>query len=127
MRRNPAITFAAATAVVALIGGIAATSWQWRQAEQARVQAETQRVIAQDRADKMSLLARMIAVVTPQTDSDWETVHLTLIRWLRDKGGTPEEQRDLLAAFIEALKEAGKEQILDDLLWAIPQEMGSLP
>ena len=51
-RRNPVVAGLTAAVAVSLLVGLAATSWQWRQAVQARGEESTQRQLAEDLADE---------------------------------------------------------------------------
>lgn len=135
VKRNPALALSSSLAVLALVLGLAASTWQWLEAESARRLADTQRreavhqrEVAEQRATQMKQLAAMQAATSP--DDSYAAIEERqrraniLIEWLRTQGGSPTEQRALLGVFVEALRSAGKSGSVDSLIWEIPNQMG---
>jgi len=135
VKRNPALALSSSLAVLALVLGLAGSTWQWVEAESARRLADTQRreavnqrEVAEQRATQMKQLAAMQAATSP--DDSYAAIEERqrraniLIEWLRTQGGSPTEQRALLGVFVEALRSAGKSGSVDSLIWEIPNQMG---
>lgn len=114
VRRHPAIGLATAAALVALLLGLATTSWQWRQAEAAR--ARTQQ------------LAGLMSAAFPTDDSlsdERATSARNAVAWLKQHvPDDPGAQREVLTAFREALTADNKGEAVAVLMNEIFDQFG---
>ncbi|HEU4990935.1 MAG TPA: serine/threonine-protein kinase [Luteimonas sp.] len=115
-RREPRLAAATAIAVVALLAGIAATTWQWREASAQRDIAMTQRDVAErerreadaqrDRAEGTSALGAWLYAQRADADGEASRGDLAtpMLEWLRAHfPGNEARQEATLTSFFTAL------------------------
>jgi len=128
LRRNPAITLAISVAVVALIVGLATTTWQWRRADHERVEANRQQQLASAQAARMQQLAGFMAAAFPAGDAvlDGRSDNArAAVAWLKKHAaGDPSMQRAVLTSFREALSAAHKGDAVAALVNEIVDQLG---
>lgn len=119
--RHPVATTAVAFAFATLVAGLAATTWQWRRAEDARSDAARQKT-------RLAQLAGLTAAAFPAGEGTRETTAASAtqaIAWLeRHVGGDPAAQREVLAAFRAALAAEGKADAVAALVDGIVDRLG---
>lgn len=114
-KREPRLAFASSAAVLALLIGVAATSWQWREASAQR-----------DRALVTTELGAWLYTQNPTGDRRERAIHT--VTWLHNRlPGHDAEQASALTAFITALKlhdERSNTDVSDSFLIPIVQFLG---
>lgn len=129
LRRHPALSAAVALAALALLLGLLGTVWQWRRAERARVVAEHERAVSGARAERLRQLAGLLAATFPAAeagDTERRRSARDAVAWLaREAGADAAVQRELLEAFGQALRAAGKGDAVDTLLDEILRQRGA--
>ncbi len=130
-KREPKLAFASTAALLALVLGIAATTWQWREAgtqrdaavtqrntaETARKEAVEQRDIAQGVAALGAWLYAQHQFGDKDTTGGYDTT-VRLLEWLRTRyPGDEHRQATVLAAFAQATEADGDDTELGDR-WA---------
>jgi hypothetical protein len=128
LRRHPALSAAVGAALLALLLGLLGMGWQWRRAETAFRAAEHERAMSSARAERLRQLAGLLAASFPAAetgDSELRRGARDAIAWLtREAGSDPAAQRELLDAFGQALRNAGKGEAVDTLLDEIIRQRG---
>jgi len=128
LRRHPALSAAVGAALLALVFGLLGMGWQWRRAETALRTAEHERALSGARADRLHQLAGLLAASFPAAgidDTDMRRSARDAITGLtREAGSDPAAQRELLDAFGQALRSAGKGEAVDILLAEIIRQRG---
>ncbi len=129
LRRHPALSAAVTLAALALLLGLFGTAWQWRRAERARVVAEHERAVSGARAERLRQLAGLLAASFPAAeagDTERRRSARDAVTWLtREAGADAAVQRELLDAFGQALRAAGKGDAVDTLLDEILRQRGA--
>ncbi|WP_386070964.1 protein kinase [Tahibacter sp. UC22_41] len=129
LRRHPALSLAVTLAALALLLGLLGTAWQWRRAEAARATAEHERAISSARAERLRQLAGLLAASFPAAeagDTERRRSARDAVAWLtREAGADAAVQRELLDAFGQALRAAGKGDAVDTLLDEILRQRGA--
>lgn len=114
LRRHPAIALATAAALVMLLIGLAATSWQWRQADVARARAQQ--------------LAGLMAAAFPtgeQLRDEQLPSARNAVAWLKQHtANDPTAQRAVLTAFRQALVAEHKGDAVTALFTEIVDQFG---
>ncbi|MEO8743353.1 MAG: serine/threonine-protein kinase [Lysobacteraceae bacterium] len=127
VRKNPTLAWAGAGILVALSVGLAATSWQWQRAEQARVDAEQQRTLANSEAARTRDLAGFMAAAFPMSslgDGRSDSAR-DAVAWLKRRAPyDPAMQRAVLTSFRLALVTAGKGDAVAALMNEIIDQLG---
>lgn len=126
VRGHPALSSAVAVALFALLTGLLAVSWQWRRAEAAQQVAERERAVGAARAERLRQLAGLMAASFPASDADPAQRRRSArdaVAWLA--GTASADQRELLDAFGQALRQAGKGAVVDELLDEIVLQQGA--
>lgn len=122
VRRNPGVSTASAVAVLALVLGLSISLWQWQQAELARERVSLER---NRQAQLAALLAHsMPALNNENATAEWGDSADRIVDWLESNEPDPEEQRALLDVFVQALRDAGREDLVGRLSWSIPERLG---
>ena len=133
-KREPRLAAALAIAASALVFGVAATTWQWREANTAKLQALTQRDAA-EKAERMATLERDRTKISSEigaflfthsedakTDDD---LAKQLLQWLRVRlPGDEPGQADALAAFADGVSTMGR-TALEGLLYTMIEVLGA--
>jgi hypothetical protein len=128
LRRHPAITLATTAALVAILLGLATTSWQWQRAERERAEADRQEALATTRASRMQQLAGLMAAAFPAGDSardERANSARNAVAWLKLHVSTdPSAQRAVLTSFRQALNAANKGDVVAALVNEIVDQLG---
>lgn len=127
LRRHPALSLAVAAALLALCGGLAATAWQWQRAQAALATAESARQQSSARAERLRQLAGLMAASFPSgsaSEAQRRSGAEAAMAWLKRETTDPAAQRELLDAFGQALRSAGKEDAVETLLAEIIRQLG---
>ncbi|MCQ4163324.1 serine/threonine-protein kinase [Tahibacter harae] len=127
LRRHPALSLAVAAALLALCAGLAATAWQWQRAQAALAAAETARQQSSARAERLRQLAGLMAASFPSgsaSEAQRRAGAEAAVAWLRRETADPAAQRELLDAFGQALRSAGKDDAVETLLAEIIRQLG---
>ncbi len=122
LRRHPAAVASTIAVAAALVLGLATTSWQWQRAERAQRVASAQ-------AERNRQLAGLMAAAFPTGDpgsyQQQEESARAAVAWLKQYvGRDPAAQREVLAAFREALVAANKGAAVVALLNEIFDQLG---
>ncbi|MBS0456703.1 MAG: serine/threonine protein kinase [Proteobacteria bacterium] len=127
-RREPRLAGAIAAAMLALLVGAGATTWQWRQALAQRNVAQRERTVAQQERDRAAIASEiggwLFTRHGDKTDSNDQA--RGLIAFLRERlPGDEERQADALTTFATSLSRAqGDDGDLFQLLSAIVATLG---
>lgn len=127
-RLRPGIALTTSVALLTLILGLLSTSWQWRQAELARNEANHQQELATLEATRNQKLSGFMAAAFPAgsaiRDGRPESVR-DAVSWLkRNAADDPSTQRAVLASFREALGEAKKSDVVAAFTVEILDQLG---
>jgi serine/threonine protein kinase len=128
LRRHPAITLATTAALVAMVLGLATTSWQWRRAELERAEADRQRSLATAETSRMQQLAGLMAAAFPAGESardERASSARNAVAWLKQNvAADPSAQRAVLTSFSQALDATNKGDVVDALVGEILNQLG---
>ncbi|MBS0194255.1 MAG: serine/threonine protein kinase [Proteobacteria bacterium] len=121
LRRHPAAVASAIAVAMALVLGLATTSWQWQRAERAQRMASAQALRTRQLA---GLMAAAFPAGNARYDQQVDSAHAA-VAWLkRNVGNDPVAQREVLAAFRQALVAAHKGDAVTALLNEILDQLG---
>ncbi|UXI70112.1 serine/threonine-protein kinase [Tahibacter amnicola] len=126
VRRNRLVTLVTAVAIAALIGGLAATLWQWRRAETARIAAHESQLQTHQESRRVAHLSGLLAAAFPAgAGEERERSARRSVAWLKQAlRGDAAAQGEVLARFREALTAAGNGDAVNDLVSQIAAQLG---
>lgn len=121
LRRHPVTVASTIAVAAALLLGLATTSWQWQRAER-------EQRVASEQAQHTRDLAGLMAAAFPAGDAQYEQQAESAraaVAWLKQHvGHDPTAQREVLAAFRDALVSAHKGDAVAALLNEILDQLG---